>query len=78
MGGAAEYYSVIPDLYTFGKVIGGGLPIGAYGGREEYMNHVSPIGSVYQAGTLSGNPIAVTATTTIAMGVMIRSLLIPD
>ena len=60
-GGAAEYYSIIPDLFTFGKVIGGGMPIGAYGGKVEYMEQIAPIGPVYQAGTLSGNPIAVTA-----------------
>jgi glutamate-1-semialdehyde 2,1-aminomutase len=60
-GGASEYYSVIPDLFAFGKVIGGGLPIGAYGGKKELMEQVAPIGRVYQAGTLSGNPMAVTA-----------------
>ncbi|SVE21282.1 uncharacterized protein METZ01_LOCUS474136, partial [marine metagenome] len=60
-GGASEYYSVSPDLFTFGKVIGGGLPIGAYGGKRELMEQISPAGPVYQAGTLSGNPIAVTA-----------------
>lgn len=60
-GGAAEYYSVDADLFTFGKVIGGGLPIGAYGGRKELMQQVAPSGPIYQAGTLSGNPIAVTA-----------------
>ena len=60
-GGAAEYYGVIPDLFTFGKVIGGGFPIGAYGGRKELMDQVAPSGPVYQAGTLSGNPMAVTA-----------------
>ena len=60
-GGAAEYYSVTPDLFTFGKIMGGGLPIGAFGGKKDWMEHVAPSGSVYQAGTLSGNPIAVTA-----------------
>ncbi len=60
-GGASEYYGVQPDLYTFGKIIGGGLPIGAYGGRKKYMEYISPLGPVYQAGTLSGNPIAVSA-----------------
>ena len=60
-GGAAEYYSVDADLFTFGKVIGGGLPIGAYGGRKELMEQVAPSGPIYQAGTLSGNPVAVTA-----------------
>jgi glutamate-1-semialdehyde 2,1-aminomutase len=60
-GGAQEYYGVLPDMTTLGKIIGGGLPIGAYGGKKEIMNRMSPSGSVYQAGTLSGNPIAVSA-----------------
>lgn len=60
-GGAAEYFGVTPDLATYGKIIGGGMPVGAYGGRKEIMECVSPLGSVYQAGTLSGNPIAMTA-----------------
>ncbi len=60
-GGASEYYGVVPDLYTFGKVIGGGLPIGAYGGKKELMEHIAPNGPIYQAGTLSGNPVAVSA-----------------
>lgn len=60
-GGAQEYYGITPDLTTFGKIIGGGMPIGAYGGKKEIMDRVSPVGSVYQAGTLSGNPIATTA-----------------
>ena len=60
-GGAQEYYGVLPDLTTLGKIIGGGLPIGAYGGKKEIMARMSPSGSVYQAGTLSGNPIAVSA-----------------
>lgn len=60
-GGAQELYGVMPDLTTLGKIIGGGLPVGAYGGKKEIMNHVSPIGPVYQAGTLSGNPLAMTA-----------------
>lgn len=60
-GGAQEVYGVTPDLTCLGKVIGGGLPVGAYGGRKEIMEHVSPAGPVYQAGTLSGNPLAVTA-----------------
>lgn len=59
-GGAAEYFGVTPDLVTYGKIIGGGMPVGAYGGRKEIMECVSPLGSVYQAGTLSGNPIAMT------------------
>ncbi|MEO7651951.1 MAG: glutamate-1-semialdehyde 2,1-aminomutase, partial [Bryobacteraceae bacterium] len=60
-GGAQELYGVIPDLTTLGKVIGGGLPIGAYGGRADIMSRIAPSGPVYQAGTLSGNPIAVSA-----------------
>ncbi|MEE0515597.1 MAG: glutamate-1-semialdehyde 2,1-aminomutase [Emergencia sp.] len=60
-GGAAEFFGVTPDLATYGKIIGGGMPVGAYGGRKEIMECVSPMGSVYQAGTLSGNPIAMTA-----------------
>ncbi len=61
LGGAQEYFHVKPDLTTLGKIIGGGMPIGAYGGRREIMEMVSPMGAVYQAGTLSGNPIATTA-----------------
>ena len=60
-GGAQELYDVKPDITTFGKIIGGGLPVGAYGGKEEIMNHIAPDGPVYQAGTLSGNPLAMTA-----------------
>lgn len=60
-GGAQERYNVWADLVTFGKVIGGGLPVGAFGGRKDIMNCVAPLGNVYQAGTLSGNPIAMTA-----------------
>ncbi len=61
LGGAQEYYGVTPDLTTLGKIVGGGMPIGAYGGSKEIMNVVSPVGPVYQAGTLSGNPIATAA-----------------
>ena len=61
LGGAQELFGVQPDMTTFGKIIGGGMPVGAYGGRREIMENVSPMGSVYQAGTLSGNPIAMTA-----------------
>ncbi|MEG1847200.1 MAG: glutamate-1-semialdehyde 2,1-aminomutase [Lachnospiraceae bacterium] len=57
-GGAAAYYGVTPDMACFGKIIGGGLPVGAYGGRRTIMEMVSPVGPVYQAGTLSGNPLA--------------------
>lgn len=60
-GGAQELYDIKPDLTTFGKIIGGGLPVGAYGGRRELMEMIAPSGSVYQAGTLSGNPLAMTA-----------------
>lgn len=61
LGGAQEYYAVMPDLTTLGKVIGGGLPVGAYGGRRDIMELVAPAGPMYQAGTLSGNPLAMTA-----------------
>lgn len=61
LGGAQEYYDIKPDMTTLGKIVGGGMPVGAYGGRKEIMDMVSPVGSVYQAGTLSGNPIATTA-----------------
>lgn len=61
MGGASQWFDVQPDLWCFGKVIGGGLPMGAYGGSREIMSHVAPLGDVYQAGTLSGNPIATAA-----------------
>ncbi len=60
-GGAQEYFQVTPDLTTLGKIVGGGMPMAAYGGRAEIMDKVSPVGPVYQAGTLSGNPIATTA-----------------
>jgi len=60
-GGAQERFGITPDLSTFGKVIGGGLPVGAFGGRAEIMDYLAPIGPVYQAGTLSGNPVAMAA-----------------
>ena len=60
-GGAQERFNITPDLSTFGKVIGGGLPVGAFGGRAEIMDYLAPLGPVYQAGTLSGNPIAMAA-----------------
>lgn len=60
-GGAQKYFGVTPDLTTMGKVIGGGLPVGAYGGKKEIMEMVAPAGPMYQAGTLSGNPLAMTA-----------------
>jgi glutamate-1-semialdehyde 2,1-aminomutase len=59
--GAAGHYDITPDLATYGKVIGGGMPVGAYGGRRELMEHLAPLGPVYQAGTLSGNPVAMAA-----------------
>ncbi|MEJ2088025.1 MAG: glutamate-1-semialdehyde 2,1-aminomutase [Gammaproteobacteria bacterium] len=68
-GGAQERYGVIPDLTTLGKIIGGGLPVGAFGGRQEIMEHIAPVGDVYQAGTLSGNPLA-----TVAGLTMLRAL----
>jgi glutamate-1-semialdehyde 2,1-aminomutase len=60
-GGAQERYGILPDLTTLGKIIGGGLPVGAYGGPVEIMDMVAPLGPVYQAGTLSGNPAAMAA-----------------
>jgi glutamate-1-semialdehyde 2,1-aminomutase len=68
-GGAQEYFGILPDLTTLGKIIGGGLPVGAYGGRKEIMEMMAPLGPVYQAGTLSGNPLAMAAG--IAMLTMI-------
>lgn len=61
LGGAQAYYGVKPDLTTLGKIIGGGLPVGAFGGRRDIMEHLAPLGPVYQAGTLSGNPLAMAA-----------------
>lgn len=61
LGGAQSLYDVIPDMTTLGKIIGGGLPVGAFGGRKEIMQQLAPLGPVYQAGTLSGNPVAVSA-----------------
>lgn len=61
LGGAGEYTGVKADLHTFGKIVGGGMPLAAYGGRRDIMSCVAPLGAVYQAGTLSGNPVAVTA-----------------
>lgn len=61
LGGASQYTGVHADLYTFGKIVGGGMPLAAYGGRRDIMSCVAPLGTVYQAGTLSGNPAAVTA-----------------
>ena len=64
-GGAQQLYGVTADLVTFGKIIGGGLPVGAFGGRKDIMEHIAPVGKVYQAGTLSGNPIAMAAGFTL-------------
>ncbi len=61
LGGAQGHYGVTPDLTTFGKIIGGGMPVGAYGGRRDLMQQISPSGPIYQAGTLSGNPVAMAA-----------------
>lgn len=61
IGGAGKLYDVLPDLVTMGKIIGGGFPVGAFGGRREIMEHLAPVGPVYQAGTLSGNPVAMAA-----------------
>jgi glutamate-1-semialdehyde 2,1-aminomutase len=64
-GGAQEKLKINADLVTYGKVIGGGMPVGAFGGKKEIMNHIAPVGKVYQAGTLSGNPIAMIAGYTL-------------
>jgi len=61
LGGAQQLYGIAPDLSTFGKIIGGGMPVGAYGGRRELMRQIAPSGPIYQAGTLSGNPVAMAA-----------------
>lgn len=66
-GGAQELFNIKADLVTFGKIIGGGLPVGAFGGKIEIMQHIAPLGSVYQAGTLSGNPIAMIAGYTLLL-----------
>ena len=65
LGGAQAVYGVTPDLTTLGKIIGGGLPVGAFGGKAEIMSHIAPLGPVYQAGTLSGNPLAMAAGLTM-------------
>ncbi|HUV21821.1 MAG TPA: glutamate-1-semialdehyde 2,1-aminomutase [Gammaproteobacteria bacterium] len=61
LGGAQQLYGIVPDLTTLGKIIGGGMPVGAFGGRRDVMQHIAPLGPVYQAGTLSGNPVAMAA-----------------
>ena len=73
-GGAQELYGVRPDLTTLGKIIGGGLPVGAYGGRRDIMSQIAPAGPVYQAGTLSGNPLAMTAGLAVLRRLRDRSL----
>ncbi len=60
-GGAAKYFGVRPDIFVYGKIIGGGMPVGAYGGSRSLMENISPVGSIYQAGTLAGNPVAMAA-----------------
>ena len=65
LGGAQEYYKVKPDMATLGKVLGGGFPLAAFGGKKEIMQNISPVGKVYQAGTFSGNPVSATAGFTI-------------
>lgn len=60
-GGAQQFYGITPDLTTLGKIVGGGMPVGAFGGRRDIMSHIAPLGPVYQAGTLSGNPVAMAA-----------------
>jgi glutamate-1-semialdehyde 2,1-aminomutase len=61
LGGAQQLYGIRPDLTTLGKIVGGGMPVGAFGGRRDIMEHIAPLGPVYQAGTLSGNPVAMAA-----------------
>ena len=61
LGGACELYSLDPDLVTLGKIVGGGLPVGVFGGKRKFMDQLAPLGPVYQAGTLSGNPLAMAA-----------------
>lgn len=73
-GGAQQLYGITPDLTVLGKIIGGGLPVGAFGGRKEIMDQISPTGPVYQAGTLSGNPLAVTAGIATLTALMKQSL----
>ena len=61
LGGAQSIFNITPDITILGKIIGGGMPVGAFGGKENIMNHIAPDGPIYQAGTLSGNPVAMSA-----------------
>jgi glutamate-1-semialdehyde 2,1-aminomutase len=74
MGGAQEFFGVTPDIWTFGKVIGGGLPVGAFGGSRQVLASLAPLGPVYQAGTLSGNPLATAAGVAVLEHVTIDEL----
>ena len=75
--GAQGLFGVTPDITTLGKVIGGGMPVGAFGGRRDVMAKLAPVGPVYQAGTLSGNPVAVTAGLTTLRRVLARAAMLP-
>ena len=77
LGGAQGYYGVVPDLTTLGKIAGGGMPMGVYGGKREIMEVVSPLGRVYQAGTLSGNPVATAAGIATIRALMERPEIYP-
>jgi glutamate-1-semialdehyde 2,1-aminomutase len=68
-GGAQQLYGIKPDLTTLGKIVGGGMPVGVFGGRRDIMQHIAPLGPVYQAGTLSGNPVAMIAGLTTLQGI---------
>jgi glutamate-1-semialdehyde 2,1-aminomutase len=70
-GGAQELYGIRPDLTTLGKIVGGGMPVGAFGGRREIMQDIAPLGPVYQAGTLSGNPVAMAAGLATLAGIAV-------
>jgi glutamate-1-semialdehyde 2,1-aminomutase len=70
-GGAQELYGIRPDLTTLGKIVGGGMPVGAFGGRRDIMERIAPLGPVYQAGTLSGNPVAMAAGLTTLDGIAV-------
>jgi glutamate-1-semialdehyde 2,1-aminomutase len=74
LGGAEEFFQVTPDLWCFGKVIGGGLPVGAFGGSKKILASLAPLGPVYQAGTLSGNPLATAAGVTVLNHVLLGDL----